>query len=221
MAKSDRIVNVKVNPEHDTTALEARLTKLRADAEASIAKLQAVVRTAHEALGDINAGLKRAMEVRKEFLDNEEIRSQLRTLSATEYARFAVEMDEAIRTGTQAAYDRFDGIIAICLGLDSPDTKSLEELLRTFIRTKGLPYGLFPTDNDDLPEAFRKKGVRILADDTMPEGEGYLVKKGKHGPEVVEISSLLDFGAPGSLFGAMGIVKVAVPDDSEEGDVKP
>lgn len=221
MAKTDRTLNVKVTPEIDTTALEAQLSKLRADAEATIAKLHEMVRRSHEALTDLNAGFKRAAEVRREFLDSEEIRKQLRALSATEYARFATEMDDAIRVGTQAAYDRFDGIIAICLGLETADTKSLEELLRTFIRTKGLPYGLFPTDNDDLPEAFRRKGVRILADNTMPEGESFLVKRGKDGPEVIEISNLFDFGTPGSMFGAMGIVKTHVSESSEEGDVTP
>lgn len=219
MAKTARNVTVKVTPELETTALDAQLTKLRADAEATIAKLQAMVRQSHEALADLNAGFKRAAEVRKEFLDSEEIRTRLRGLSLLEYERFAAEMDEAIAKGTQAAYDRFDGIIAICLGLEEPNTKSLEELLRTFIRTKGLPYGLFPTDNDDLPEAFRRKGVRILADDTMPEGEGFLVKKGKDGPEVIEIKDLFDFGSPGTLFGAMGIVKTIASEGSGEGDV--
>lgn len=210
----------------DTTALEAKLTKLKADAEATIAKLQEAVREAHGSVSDLNLVLKRATEVRKEFLDSEELSDKLRNVAEGSAQRYLSAIDVAIDRATSSVYHRFDTIMMLCLGIDpqsvSEGRESVEQLIRTFIKQRKLPYDLYPNDNDALPEAFRRKGVRILADKTMPEGEGFLVKLGPNGePEVVEISGLFDFGRPSSLFGAIGVVNTIVPDDPEQVDDTP
>ena len=80
----------------DTTALEAKLTKLKADAEATIAKLQEAVREAHGSVSDLNLVLKRATEVRKEFLDSEELSDKPRNVaegSAQRYLSIATSIE--------------------------------------------------------------------------------------------------------------------------------
>jgi hypothetical protein len=77
----------------------------------------------------------------------------------------------AIAEATQAAYDRFDTIAMICLGEDPESVRegkrSVTDLIRLYLKTKGLPWELVPVladraqmmaaEHPAAPDAFRKK----------------------------------------------------------------
>lgn len=195
MAKQPREATVTVKPDID-------LTKFREEAAEIIAKLKEERRLTHEAAQELREAAKEAKLARQELieakrdalkLDAATLQRELRTLGKREMDRYSSEITKAITDGTQAAYDRFDSITAICLGTDPESVrngdKSLEELLRAFVHRRGLPYKIVPNDNDEWPEAFRALGISIRVHDSVKPGTALLVSSGTDPDGKVRVSA--------------------------------
>jgi hypothetical protein len=179
MAKSPNRIEVEIAPKVDTRALEEKVARINKDIDESIAKLEIAKREAHEMVKAAREAIRDMKQAKADFLGTKEVEEMLNELTHSEMGRYTATISEAIERGTQSAYSRFDAIIAICLGIDSVSKKEAQtpllELLREFIRTKGLPWKLVGEDSLEMPEAFRAQGVRILADDTMKLGTAAII----------------------------------------------
>lgn len=186
----------------DVAKLESTAARLKGEIETSVKKLEQLSREAHETAQELREAEKEARIARQELieakrdaltLDAATLQRELRTLGKREMDRYSSEITKAITDGTQAAYDRFDSITAICLGTDPESVrngdKSLEELLRAFVHRRGLPYKIVPNDNDEWPEAFRALGISIRVHDSVKPGTALLVSSGTDPDGKVRVSA--------------------------------
>lgn len=218
MARTPKEATVKVTPEVD-------LSKLRAETAEIAAKLKEERRLTHEAAQELREAAKEARAAKQELLDAKRdaltldaavIKRELRSVGRQEMARYSREITEAITTGTQAAYDRFDAITALCLGTDPESVrngeKSLEDLLRSFIHRRGLPYKIVPNDNEEWPEAFRARGISIRVSDGIEAGSALLIstREGPGGKPEVSAQSITGL-IPIDVYGSQAVF--ATPED--------
>lgn len=121
-------------------------------------ELRGLVVLAHTAIRDLRAAVRDAAQV----TDNlpQAVDRRLSAAVKDGLQKYEADLSKAIADGTQAAYDRFDILTAICLGEDPQSVragkKSIPDLLRRYIETNGLPWQLVPLEDQDVPEAFRK-----------------------------------------------------------------
>lgn len=177
---------INIKPKVDMSDIERRIASYKADIDTCTEKMRTTAREAHEAVQELRETMKRYEDTKKAFLSEEELNIRLIALANDAQNHFVEETKKAIDIGTEACYRRFDAIAAILMGEDPQSVKegrpSVVELLRHYIRTKGMPYKLVPTDNAELPEAFRsdKPKLRILAEDETI-GNGLLIEKDRYG----------------------------------------
>lgn len=111
-----------------------------------LADLRQATSEAHKALRDLRNDMQAARELRRKFLAAPELDERLGELVKQGLADYEATLQQAIKTGEQAMYNRFDVLTAICLGEDPASVRAgettLPDLLREFIATKGLPYKL-------------------------------------------------------------------------------
>lgn len=214
MANTPRKLSVEIDPKVD-------MTKIRKEIEELSAKLREERRLAHEAAQELRDAIKSFKEAKREFLSNEEIALALRKLGKREMERYSSEIAKAIAEGTQAAYDRFDAIIAICMGTDPQSVRdgqrSLEDLLRNFIDRRGLPWQLVATDDAEWPEAFRGHGFSIRTNKDIAPDTALLVSSAIRGGKLVvntqRITGLVQFDTAG---GTAGFLEDAIPDNDDD-----
>jgi hypothetical protein len=112
----------------------------------TLAALREATRQAREAAKDLRAEMKAAREFRKEFFGTPELDARLNELTEDALARYSDGIDKQIKLATEATWNRFDTITMICMGEDPQSVregkKTVPDLIREFIATKGLPYRL-------------------------------------------------------------------------------
>lgn len=112
--------------------------------EDDIVALKQATREAHEALRDLHR-IQRDIDRKRTELEDavtKSIESRINAAVKTGLEEYDASLKEAIKTGTQATYDRFDLIAAICMGEDKVSKREgkapLDGLLRAYIASGGL-----------------------------------------------------------------------------------
>jgi len=110
--------------------------------------LREEIRRAHETLRDLRAEMKAARELRQSFFAAPELEQRLGALTESALAEYSVTVSEHIGKATEAVWNRFDVLAMIAMGEDPESVregkKTVPDLLREYIATKGLPYRLTP-----------------------------------------------------------------------------
>jgi hypothetical protein len=112
----------------------------------TLTALREATREAREAAKDLRAEMKAAREARREFFAAPELDARLGELTEDALARYSASISEQIEKAGQAVWNRFDTIMMIAMGEDPQSVregkKTVPDLIREFIATKGLPYRL-------------------------------------------------------------------------------
>jgi hypothetical protein len=121
------------------------MADLSKEIETLIAMREAT-REAREAAKDLRAEMKAARDLRKKFFTAPELEARLGELTEAALAEYSAAIDKNINKATEAVWNRFDVLAMIAMGEDPESVrqgkKTVPDLLREYIATKGLPYRL-------------------------------------------------------------------------------
>lgn len=181
MAHTQRRIEIEVDPKIDLTQLKRQVAEFKREVETTIDRMRDAKREAHEAIQELREAIREFRTAKREFLDSSELRNQLENMKQSEIENYLDRMQQIVDDGKQQAFDSFDSITAICLGVDPDSVRDgklpLEDVLRTFVNRRGLPYKLVPTDDEAWPEAFRRPGISVRVSDGMPENASWLIQR--------------------------------------------
>jgi hypothetical protein len=118
---------------------------------AQLLELRELITEGHKLMKDLTRVLKEARATRDELPG--EVVAKIDTAVKTGLDEYSTALTDAIDKATAKVFRRFDQLAAICLGEDPQSVRTgvptVPDLLRGYIKAKGLPYWLAKVEGSD------------------------------------------------------------------------